>query len=413
MARISPTLNQDMKVISLVCFPHMMSHAYWLVIPPMYGILIAAFGITGELPYTKIAVVTTVFAMATFIFQTPVGFFVDRVGARSVLIGGLALEAVAIGLFGVATAYWQLLVLAAIAGVGHTVFHPADYAILSARVSEKRMGRAFSIHSATGYVGFFIAPIFMTGVAGLWHWRAAFILIGIIGLVAALVLLTQSDALRDDGAASKSNKGDEKVEKPAAPGTTMEGLKLILSVPILMCFLYFVLHQMGGGGIRSFLVAALGEMYGTPEVVAATALSAFTAGSVFGILSGGYVADRFGPRITTAFFTLVPAAVIIALLGWVNIQGALLIAALALSGYLIGLLIPSRDLLLRSVTPPGSMGKVMGFASTGSNLGGALIPVVLGYTLDTAGGHWVFWICALFVGAAFLTFITARTKYGG
>jgi len=413
VARISPTLNQDMKVISLVCFPHMMSHAYWLVIPPMYGILIAAFGITGELPYTKIAVVTTVFAMATFIFQTPVGFFVDRVGARSVLIGGLALEAVAIGLFGVATAYWQLLVLAAIAGVGHTVFHPADYAILSARVSEKRMGRAFSIHSATGYVGFFIAPIFMTGVAGLWHWRAAFILIGIIGLVAALVLLTQSDALRDDGAASKSNKGDEKVEKPAAPGTTMEGLKLILSVPILMCFLYFVLHQMGGGGIRSFLVAALGEMYGTPEVVAATALSAFTAGSVFGILSGGYVADRFGPRITTAFFTLVPAAVIIALLGWVNIQGALLIAALALSGYLIGLLIPSRDLLLRSVTPPGSMGKVMGFASTGSNLGGALIPVVLGYTLDTAGGHWVFWICALFVGAAFLTFITARTKYGG
>ena len=413
MARISPTLNQDMKVISLVCFPHMMSHAYWLVIPPMYGILIAAFGITGELPYTKIAVVTTVFAMATFIFQTPVGFFVDRVGARWVLIGGLALEAVAIGLFGVATAYWQLLVLAAIAGVGHTVFHPADYAILSARVSEKRMGRAFSIHSATGYVGFFIAPIFMTGVAGLWHWRAAFILIGIIGLVAALVLLTQSDALRDDGAASKSNKGDEKVEKPAAPGTTMEGLKLILSVPILMCFLYFVLHQMGGGGIRSFLVAALGEMYGTPEVVAATALSAFTAGSVFGILSGGYVADRFGPRITTAFFTLVPAAVIIALLGWVNIQGALLIAALALSGYLIGLLIPSRDLLLRSVTPPGSMGKVMGFASTGSNLGGALIPVVLGYTLDTAGGHWVFWICALFVGAAFLTFITARTKYGG
>ena len=115
----------------------------------------------------------------------------------------------------------------------------------------------------------------------------------------------------------------------------------------------------------------------------------------------------------TVFLPLVPAAVIIALLGWVNIQGALLIVALAVSGYLIGLLIPSRDLLLRSVTPPGSMGKVMGFASTGSNLGGALIPVVLGYTMDTAGGHWVFWICALFVGAAFLTFITARTRYGG
>ena len=81
----------------------------------------------------------------------------------------------------------------------------------------------------------------------------------------------------------------------------------------------------------------------------------------------------------TAFATLVPAGILIALLGWFDIRGVLLIGVLALSGYLIGLLIPSRDILLRSVTPPGSMGKVMGFASTGSNLGGALIPVVLGY----------------------------------
>ena len=421
MARLSPTLNQDIKVIGLVCFPHLMSHAYWLVIPPMYVALIAAFGITGNefafigmenKPFTVIATVTTVFAMATFIFQTPVGFVVDRIGARAVLIGGLAMEAVAIGLFGFATAYWHLLVLAAIAGVGHTVFHPADYAILSARVSERRMGRAFSIHSATGYVGFAIAPIFMTGVAELWHWRASFILIGMIGLIASLLLLTQSDALRDTGQTSR--KKEAKAEGGTPAGTsTRDGIRLLISLPILMCFLYFVLHQMGGGGIRSFLVAALGEMYGTPEVVAATALSAFTVGSVIGILSGGWVADKFGPRIMTAFATLVPAGILIALLGWFDIRGVLLIGVLALSGYLIGLLIPSRDILLRSVTPPGSMGKVMGFASTGSNLGGALIPVVLGYALDTLGGHWVFWICALFVAAAFLTFITAKTRFVG
>ncbi|CAN0582645.1 unnamed protein product, partial [Laminaria digitata] len=219
-----------------------------------------------------------------------------------VLICGLALEAVAIGMFGVATAYWQMLVLAGIAGVGHTVFHPADYAILSARVSEERMGRAFSIHSATGYVGFAIAPIFMTGVAALWHWRASFLMIGIIGLIAALVLLTQSASLRDNGTKKKPGKSEE---TPAEPMTLNQGLKLILSLPILMCFLYFVLHQMGGGGVRTFLVAALHDLYGTPEVVAAIALSAFTVGSVFGILSGGFVADRFGPRIATAIATLI------------------------------------------------------------------------------------------------------------
>ena len=231
MARISRDLDQDIKVISLVCFPHMMSHAYWMVIPPMYPVLITAFNLTGDYAYTKVAFLTSVFATATFALQTPVGFIVDRVGARSVLIGGLAVEATAIGLFGVATAYWQLVALAALAGAGHTVFHPADYAILSARVSERRMGRAFSIHSATGYAGFALSAVFMTGVAALWHWRASFLLIGIIGLIATLLLLSQAATLQ----------GNVPEKRAARPAEQPGGFKLLFSLPVLMCALYFAL----------------------------------------------------------------------------------------------------------------------------------------------------------------------------
>lgn len=398
--------NQDAKIIGLVCFPHMMSHVYWLVIPPMYDILMRVF----HLNYTQAGAIMTAFAGATMIAQTPVGFFVDRIGARAVLIGGLALESGAIAGLGLADSYWQMIPLAVLAGLGHTVFHPADYAILSARVSERRMGRAFSMHSASGYVGFAIAPIYMIWVAETWNWRASFLSIGAIGLLAAVVLLTQSASLTDDGSSARQKEGDK---PPAEPMTLAAGLRLIMSFPVLMCFLYFVLHQMGGGGVRTFLVAALADMYQTPGLVAAGALSAFTVGSVMGILSGGYVADRFGPQIWTAVATLLPAGIIIALLGWIDIQGGLLIVLLAASGYLIGLLLPSRDLLLRGVTPAGSMGKVMGFASTGSNLGGAILPILLGYAMDKAGGQWVFWISALFIAAACLTFITARTRYGG
>lgn len=401
--------RQDAKVIGLVCFPHMMSHVYWLVIPPMYDILMRVF----DLNYTQAGAIMTAFAGATMVAQTPVGFLVDKIGARAMLIGGLTLESAAIAAFGLCDSYWQMLVLAVLAGLGHTVFHPADYAILSSRISERLMGRAFSYHTASGYFGFAIAPIYMIWVAERWGWQTSFLSIGAIGLVAALVLLLQSGALRDDGIPASHAKSSGKTvtgKAKAEPMTLSQGLRLILSFPVLMCFLYFVLHQMGGGGVRNFLVVALGDMYGTPGLVAASALSAFTVGSVFGILSGGWVADRFGPQVWTAVATLVPAALLIALLGWVDIRGALLVCVLALSGFLIGLLIPSRDLLLRSVTPPGSMGKVMGFASTGSNLGGALLPIVLGYAMDTAGGAWVFWISALFIGAAFLTFITARGR---
>ena len=384
---------------------------YWLVIPPMFPILKQVFSLNN----TEAGLIITVFATATTIAQTPVGFLVDRVGARAVLISGLAIEGAAIGAFGLVDAYWHMLPLAFIAGLGHTVFHPADYAILSARVSESRMGRAFSLHSASGYIGFALAPIYMVWVAELWGWRTSFLSIGAIGIIGALVLSSQSQMLsgmvKKTTGKSKVSSGAKSEKAPDSMSLT-DGIKLLLSLPIMMCFLYFVLHQMGGGGLRSFLVVALGDLHGTPALSAATALSAFTVGSVGGILSGGYVADKFGPRITTAFATLVPAAVLIALLGSFDIRGTLLISILALSGFLIGLLIPSRDLLLRSVTPPGSMGKVMGFASTGSNLGGALIPVVIGYAMDAAGPEWLFWISAIFVGAAFLTFVTARSKYG-
>ena len=384
---------------------------YWLVIPPMFPILKQVFSLNN----TEAGLIITVFATATTIAQTPVGFLVDRVGARAVLISGLAIEGAAIGAFGLVDAYWHMLPLAFIAGLGHTVFHPADYAILSARVSESRMGRAFSLHSASGYIGFALAPIYMVWVAELWGWRTSFLSIGAIGIIGALVLSSQSQMLsgmvKKTTGKSKVSSGAKSAKAPDSMSLT-DGIKLLLSLPIMMCFLYFVLHQMGGGGLRSFLVVALGDLHGTPALSAATALSAFTVGSVGGILSGGYVADKFGPRITTAFATLVPAAVLIALLGSFDIRGTLLISILALSGFLIGLLIPSRDLLLRSVTPPGSMGKVMGFASTGSNLGGALIPVVIGYAMDAAGPEWLFWISAIFVGAAFLTFVTARSKYG-
>ena len=91
----------------------------------------------------------------------------------------------------------------------------------------------------------------------------------------------------------------------------------------------------------------------------------------------------------------------------------LLFVVISLAGFLLGLLIPSRDMLLRSVTPKGSMGKVMGFASTGANLGGAIMPMVLGYVMAHYDTRLVFWIPAFFVAAAFLTFITVRGRYGG
>ena len=313
------------------------------------------------------------------------------------------------GAIGLADSYWHLLALAAVAGIGHTVYHPADYAILNSVVSERRLGRAFGIHSFTGYLGFALAPLFMTGIATLWNWQTAFIAAGAVGLFAALLVWANRGLFESelDGVSTGSGGGKKETAPPLG---LAEGVRLLFSVPIMLCFMYFVLHQMGVGGLRSFLEVALSDLYATPQVISGAALTGLMAGAAGGILSGGFLADRTGPQIWVACLTLIPSGLLIAAIGLYDLPSIMLLVVITLAGFLMGLLVPSRDLLLRSVTPDGSMGKVMGFVSTGSNFGGALIPLVMGWVLDNSDPRFVFWISASMIAGALFTFATVKTK---
>ena len=90
----------------------------------------------------------------TALLQTPVGFLVDRYGARRFLVGGALLMSLSIAAMGLATSFWQILVLATLSGIGNSVIHPADYAILTGSVDKDRMGRSFALHTFSGNLGF-------------------------------------------------------------------------------------------------------------------------------------------------------------------------------------------------------------------------------------------------------------------
>ena len=320
----------------------------------------------------------------------------------------MAVQGAAVAAMGLAEAWWQIVVLAGIAGAAHTVYHPADYAILTATVAPSRLGRAYGIHSFTGNLGFAIAPVFMVTVAELWHWRAAFLAIGAVGVAVSLVLFAGRGLLDRDRQAR---------EERAAAGTdavdgTRAGIGLLLSAPILLCFAFFVTQMAGVGGLRAFAVAALDRLFDTPLAVVNTGLFGLLAGSSLGILAGAQLADRMGPRIGTALATLLPAAVLTAVIGTVPLSLALLTACLTAIGFLTGFILPSRDLLLRSVTPDGAMGRVMGFVSSGANLAGGLVPLLFGLILDRYDAAWVFWIAAVLIATALFTFATVRGRFG-
>ena len=104
------------------------------------------------------------------VLQTPVGFLVDRYGARPFLIGGALLMSLAIALMAFATAFWQILALSSISGAGNAVFHPCDYAILAGSIRKERMGRSFALHGFSGSIGFALAPPTITALLSVMDW---------------------------------------------------------------------------------------------------------------------------------------------------------------------------------------------------------------------------------------------------
>lgn len=163
------SVKQDATVLGLICAGHFLSHFYFLVLPPLFVYIKIEF----DLSYTELGVLMSILYATAGIFQVPVGFLVDRIGARLVLTTGLLLMAISFGLMGLVSDYGLFVLLAVIGSVGHSVFHPADYAILNSSIDQSRMGRAFSIHTFAGHMGAATAPATVGFLAWLWDgaWR--------------------------------------------------------------------------------------------------------------------------------------------------------------------------------------------------------------------------------------------------
>ena len=264
------------------------------------------------------------------------------------------------------------------------------------------------MHLFSGNVGFALAPIVMAGLAVVWDWRAALLIMGGIGMAFAVVLWAQAALLDDDLRAREARTAAREAKE--AEGGAVHGVHLLLTLPVLMCFAFCIMMTLGFAAIKSFFVAATGMLFATPLSAANAALTGFMLASALGVLAGGVLADRIGARIGTAVVTLSLAGATVLLVGSVPLGAVLLVAVMSASGFLQGLLMPTRDLLVRAVTPDGSMGKVMGFLSSGMMLASGIVPVMYGWVLDHADPRWIFWLSAIFITAAIVTFGTARTR---
>ena len=367
--------------IALVSAAHFVSHYYIILLAPLFVFIRADYGVS----YTELGFAFVAFNVVTALLQTPAGFLVDRIGAKPLLVAGVALGAAAIAVAGMVDSFWIFVAMFGVAGLANTVYHPADYTLLSQGVSHERMGHAFSIHTFAGMLGGAAAPASLLLLHAFAGWRGAFLGAAAFGFVIAAVLALSRDLDVRRAPAAKA---------AAATDAENTGWRLLSSWPILQSLLFFTLLAIANAGLQNYSVVALGALFDTPLTVANTALSAYLLLTAIGVLSGGWLAGLTKRHALVAALGLCAATLVSFVIAMVDLGSVLLIVMMSAAGFLTGVIMPSRDLMVRDNTPAGSFGKVFGFVTTGFNIGGIVSPLVFGWLMDNNSPRGVFLLVA-------------------
>jgi len=379
------------RTLAGISVAHWVSHFHLFALPMLFPFLKEQLGVG----YIELGFALTVFGVVSGLTQAPIGYLADHIGARKVLLIGLTVGGFALIMLGLHLSYPWLIASAALLGLANSVYHPANYAILSAHMDEARMGRAFSIHTFAGFLGGAVAPAIMATLVGTVGGLGALIVAGAVGPLVALALVVVG--IPDASAA------DRKVDGVHPPRQN------IITPALIVLTIFFMLLGLSNAGISNFGVVALMSGYDVSFHAANVALTAFLGASAVGVLAGGVLADRTSRHGQVAAACFAVNAAIMLVIATVTLSSPLLTALMAFAGFLGGIIAPSRDMLVRNAAPPGAAGRAFGIVSTGFNFSGILAPLLFGWIMDQNLPHWVFGASVVFmIMTVLLALVTDR-----
>jgi MFS family permease len=359
----SASKDTERKAAGVAFGAHALHDGYTDLIYVMLPVWQAEFGIG----FAALGLIKTVFSGTLASFQVPSGMLAERYGTALILAVGTALAGVGYCFAGASSGLIGLVLALFVSGLGASTQHPLASSLITRAFGPGRTMKALGTYNFAGDIGKMTVPAIASLLLVVMPWRHALILLGSVGVLAAIVIYVVIPRLPAPSAA------DAKKSARGKDGVPAYGFPLLLSIGILdsatrMAFLTFL----------PFVLTAKGATLPTIGV----ALTLVFAGGAAGKLVCGFIGARVGV-ITTVWLTEIVTTVCIAALLPLPLEFAMVllpVVGIALNG--------TSSVLYGSVpdlVPPSRHSRAFGIFYTGTIGAGAISPALYGLLGDAVG----------------------------
>jgi sugar phosphate permease len=357
-----------------------------------YGFGLLVTPLTDEFGWSR-AAVSAAFSLRTEVggVAAPVvGFAVDRVGVRRLLIAGVWVVALGFVLLSWSDSLWAFYGAVVVIAIGNSASGGATATVTVANWFRRQRGRALGFMTLGGGVSGLMAIVF-AWLISTFGWRDALLIAGLGQLVICFPLALsirnrpQDMGLQVDGLDADDLPPAERVEAATEAGGGWTSSEAVRSMLFWRVALVYAFSNFATTAIIVHKVPFLTESVGVSEGFAAATVSIMTGLSIIGRLGFGSTADILPKRLVTAV-ALAAIALGVALFGTVESNWQLLYV-LPIFGIGFGGIIPVRSTLQAEYFGLRAFGAIQGLTLTISTVGAFAGPILAGWLYDVTGDY--------------------------